>query len=55
MLLLIVALVFGVLLSGRILRLEDASDVRARKEAGPVKPVVRAYVDGKPVDSHLKD
>ena len=53
MLLLIVALIFGVYLFSRNLRLESASDVQAYVEE--TKPVVRAYVDGKPVKSYLKE
>lgn len=53
MILLIIALVFGVLLFSRNLRLESASDVRAYVEEK--KPAVRAYVDGKPVKSYLKE
>ncbi len=57
MLLLIVALVFGVLMFGRGRRLEGAdsrtSNVRACVEER--KPTVRAYVDGKPVKSYLKE
>ena len=53
MLLLIVALVFGVLAFGRRVRLEGASEVRACVEER--KPDVRAYVDGKLVKSYLKE
>ena len=56
MLLLIVAVVFGFLLFRRNLRLEGAPEVRAYYvEDKPVTPVVRAYVDGKPVRSYLKE
>ena len=55
MLLLIAALVVGMLLFCRNLRLEGASDVRAYVEEKPAAPVVRAYVDGKPVKSYLKE
>ena len=51
MLLLIVALVAGVMLFSRNMRLEGASDVRAHAEA----KTVRAYVDGKPVKSYVKE
>ena len=51
MLLLIVALVAGVMLFSRNMRLEGASDVRAQAEA----ETGRAYVDGKPVKSYLKE
>ena len=47
MLLVIAALVFGVYLYRKNLRIEGAS-------ARPSKPV-RAYVDGKPVDSYVKE
>ncbi len=50
MLLLIVALIFGVFLFSRSPRLENSA---AYVEA--TKPVVRAYVDGKPVKSYLKE
>ena len=53
MLLLIVALIFGVFLFSRSPRLENASNARAYVEA--TKPVVRTYVDGKPVKSYLKE
>ena len=53
MLLLIVALVFGVLAFGRRVRLEGATEVRACAEER--KPDVRAYVDGKLVKSYLKE
>ncbi len=53
MLLLIVAVIFGVFLVSRSPRLEGASDVRAYVEGK--KPVVRAYVDGKPVKTYLKE
>ena len=53
MLILIVALIFGVFLFSRNLRLEGASDVRAYVEEK--KPAVRGYVDGKPMKSYLKE
>ncbi len=55
MLLLIVALVLGVLLFSRNMRLESASSARVYVEEKPTLPVVRAYVDGKPVKSYLKE
>ena len=48
MLLWIAALVIGVLLFRNSLRLEGASGVNSEK-------TVRAYVDGKPVDSYVKE
>ena len=53
MLFLIVSLIFGVLLFSRNLRLESASDVQTNVEEK--KHAVRAYVDGKPVKSYLKE
>ena len=53
MLILIVALIIGVFLCSRSPRLEGASDARTYMEAA--KPDVRAYVDGKPVKSYLKE
>ena len=51
MLFLIVALICGVWMLGRSPRLERSP--AARVEA--TKPAVRAYVDGKPVKSHLME
>ena len=51
MLLLIVALIFGVLLLSRSPRLERSSGGHVE----PAKHTVRAYVDGKPVKSYLKE
>jgi hypothetical protein len=51
MLLLIVALIFGVFLFSRSPRLERNSATYVEA----TKPVVRAYVDGKPVKSYLKE
>ena len=51
MLLLIVALIFGVLLLSRSPRLERSSGGYVE----PAKRTVRAYVDGKPVKSYLKE
>ena len=48
MLILIVALALGTLLLTRTPRLAAASEVRTEKE-------VRAYIDGKPVDSYVSD
>lgn len=48
MLLLIVMLAVGVLFLTRAPRLADASETRSEKE-------VRAYIDGKPVDSYVKE
>ncbi len=48
MLLLIVMLTFGVLFLTRASRLAEASEVRSKNE-------VRAYIDGKPVDSYMKE
>ena len=52
MLILIVCLIFGVLLFARSPRLEGtpASDTTARTTT---TPVVRAYVDGKPVRAYI--
>ena len=55
MLLLIVALVLGLLLFSRNMRLESASNARAYVEEKTTVPVVRAYVDGRPVKSYLKE
>ena len=52
MLLLIVAVIFLFLFS-RSPRLERSANTQAYVEA--TKPVVRAYVDGKPVKSYLKE
>ena len=50
MLLLIVAIIFGVMLYRKNLRLEGtASDTTVSLQP----PTVRAYVDGKPVKSYL--
>ncbi len=51
MLLLIVAVVFGVFLFTRSPRLERSSGGYVE----PAKHTVRAYVDGKPVKSYLKE
>lgn len=51
MLLLFAALILGVFLFGRSPRLERSPDASAETS----KPVVRAYVDGKPVKSYLKE
>ena len=51
MLLLIVAVIFGVFLFSRSPRLERSSGDYVEA----AKPVVRAYVDGKPVKSYLKE
>lgn len=48
MLLLIAMLTFGVMLLTRTPRLAEASEGRSEKE-------VRAYIDGKPVDSYVKE
>ena len=48
MLLLIVMLTFGVLFLTRASRLAEASEIRSKNE-------VRAYIDGKPVDSYMKE
>ena len=48
MLLLIAMLALGALLLTGTPRLADASEVRSEKE-------VRAYIDGKPVDSYVKE
>ncbi len=48
MLILIAGLVFGILLYRRSLRLEGASGSEAARS-------VRAYVDGKPVASYVKE
>jgi len=48
MLILIVALAVSALLLSRSPRLAAASEVRSEKE-------VRAYIDGKPVDSYVKE
>ena len=48
MLILIAALVFGTLLFTRAPRIASASEADPRKK-------VRAYVDGKPVDSYIKE
>ena len=48
MLLLIMVLAIGTLLLTRTPRLAAASEVRTEKE-------VRAYIDGKPVDSYVKE
>ena len=53
MLILIAVLIIGALLLARSPRLECASDVHVYVEEK--KPVVRAYVDGKPVKSHLME
>ena len=51
MLLLIVALIFVALMFSKGLRLERSTGVYVEA----AKPVVRAYVDGKPVKSYLKE
>ena len=48
MLILIVMLAIGVLCLNRAPRFAEASEARSEKE-------VRAYIDGKPVDSYLKE
>lgn len=48
MLILIGALVFAALYLTKAPRLAEASEVRSEKE-------VRAYIDGKPVDSYVKE
>ncbi len=48
MLILIASLVFGTLLLARTPRLASASEADSQKK-------VRAYVDGKPVDSYVKE
>ena len=48
MLLLIVMLTFGVLFLTRVSRLAEAPEVRSKNE-------FRAYIDGKPVDSYMKE
>ncbi len=48
MLLLIAGLIVGVLLYRKNLRLEGVSDMTANR-------TVHAYVDGKPVDSYVKE
>ena len=48
MLLLIAMLALGALLLTGVPRLADASEARSGKE-------VRAYIDGKPVDSYVKE
>ena len=48
MLLLIAMLTIGVLFLTRVPRLSEVSEMRSEKE-------VRAYIDGKPVDSYLKE
>ena len=53
MLFLIAAVIFGVFLLSRSPRLEGVSDVRAHVEEK--NSTVRAYVDGKPVKSYLKE
>lgn len=45
---LIVALVFGALYLTRAPRLAGASEAHSEKE-------IRAYIDGKPVDSYVKE
>lgn len=44
----IAMLALGVMFLSRTPRLAEASDVRSQKE-------VRAYIDGKPVDSYVKE
>ena len=51
MLLLMIAVIFGVILFSRSPRLDRSSGVCAEA----AKPAVRAYVDGKPVKSYLKE
>jgi hypothetical protein len=51
MLLLIVALIFGVFLFSRSPRLERSSGAYVET----TKPMVHTYVDGKPVKSYLKE
>ena len=53
MLILIAVLALGALLFSRIPRLEGSPDARTRMETA--KPAVRAYVDGKPVKSYVKE
>ncbi len=53
MLLLAAAVIFGFFLFNRSLRLEGASDPGIFPEKK--EPVIRAYVDGKPVKSSLKE
>ncbi len=53
MLILLAVITLGVFLFSRMPRLEKSPDVRSYMEAP--KPVVRAYVDVKPVKSYLKD
>jgi len=53
MLFLIAVVIFGFFLFGRSPRLERSTEAKAYVEA--TEPVVRAYVDGKPVKSYLKE
>ncbi len=48
MLLLITMLALGVMFLPRVPRLTEASEARSENE-------VRAYIDGKPVDSYVKE
>ena len=48
MLLLITMLALGVMFLPRAPRLAEASEVRSENE-------VRAYIDGKPIDSYVKE
>ena len=48
MLLLIVMLTFGVWFLTRVSRLAEAPEARSKNE-------LRAYIDGKPVDSYMKE
>ena len=51
MLLLMAAVFFGIFLFSRSLRLEGAEEGYVEER----KPDVRAYLDGKPVKSYLKE
>ena len=53
MLTLLAVLALGIFLFSRMPRLERSPDIRACMEE--TKPVVRAYVDGVPVKTYLKD
>jgi len=52
MLILLAVLAIGVFLFSRAPRLERASEMNTEITA---RPAVRAYVDGKPVKSYLKE